>query len=517
MIMFMTLVMFFSSLSVTPLQQTRPGPSFPCESAQTAVEKLICSDRELSVLDLEYSHLYEQLLKTSDKNEAQSLQSNAKFFLESRAACTGEKMDDASSPSAAGCVANWYYFRIAELSETPTPPPTEWSPRLIGGVSIFIDRNRGLPQTRPQKPLPTVYFKPNGVDKFFKWVGAFEGPSPANMDWSGVYYVYSNVLGSLTYVVRYSNDRHLDESYFFNRDGRLAAQARRFDAKRADKIYAQIDTIYYGRNGKETRRIQSAWLDRKYTPIFKDLEPSPIEKPKFNSLGGLSDAIFKNAQTLNAGQLGICTIDLSDGYGSTTRILNLQAEPLDRYQRSLPPMNLRTFDNLDAVRGTSEGTTDLLGTLSGKKVYVVRYPSGLTGVLVERQQDRFLPVLYVNPEQSIERLGIMKMDNQEVLAYSTTLSGTGHFTQDWYFVIENGVPKSIHYQMVLNEELKKILPEKSGVWKGGGFNPDTLVFSNSVWREKDANCCPTGGSVEVVLGLDKGRFIVRSSRYSKPE
>jgi hypothetical protein len=126
-------------------------------------------------------------------------------------------------------------------------------------------------------------------------------------------------------------------------------------------------------------------------------------------------------------------------------------------------------------------------------------------------------VLYVNPEQQVDRLGIMSVGNTDLLAYSTTISGTGHFTSDSYFVLENGIAKSIHYQSVLADELSRILPKGDGVWKGGGFNADTFVFSNSVWEEGDANCCPTGGSVEVVLGLEKGRFVVKSSHYEKPK
>jgi hypothetical protein len=190
---------------------------------------------------------------------------------------------------------------------------------------------------------------------------------------------------------------------------------------------------------------------------------------------------------------------------------------LDVYQRFPPPMNHRNFDSIYAVGGKAAGVPLRLGTLGGKQVYAVQYPSGLTGVLVERQPDRFLPVLYVNPELQIDRLEVMKVgNNEDLLAYSTTMSGTGHFTQDWYFVLENGIPKSIHYRTVLADELKKILPANSGVWKGRGFNAETFVFSQSVWKQGDANCCPTGGSVEVVLGLEKNRFVVESSHYEKP-
>jgi uncharacterized protein YecT (DUF1311 family) len=497
-------------------QQNNAGPSFRCELATTGVEKLICTDRDLSALDLEYSRAYEQeLLRTTDKNQAESLKSNAKFFLESRSRCANDSLDSAFRLSAIGCIADWYYWRIAELSVLPAPPPIEWSPRWIGGIGILTDRSRGLPQTRALKPLPTAYFKPHGSAQFSRWDEAFDGPAPANMGETGVYFVYANVLGNLTYVKRY-NDEHLDESYFFNKDGRLAAQQRRFDMKLGGKNYAQFDTVYFGSNGKEARHIQYAWLDGNYTSIVKAAEPSRLDKPAFNSLNGLY-AIFRNSERVDADRLGMCIIDLGDGYGSTARILNLQAEPLDAYRRSLPPMNLKTFDNTDAVRGKTEGTSELLGTLSGKQVYVVRYPDGLIGVLVERQRDRFLPVLYVKPELQVDRLGIKKMGNEDVLEYSTTESGTGHFTLDWYFIIENGVPRSIHYDTVLSEELKRILPEKYGVWKGGGFNSDTLVFSHSVWKDTDGNCCPSGGSVEVVLGLEKGRFFVKSSHYFKPE
>jgi hypothetical protein len=167
--------------------------------------------------------------------------------------------------------------------------------------------------------------------------------------------------------------------------------------------------------------------------------------------------------------------------------------------------------------GKPQGSTDLLGTLSGKKVYTVRYSGGLTGVLVERQTDRYLPVLYVNPELQIDRLEVMKVGDEDLLVYSTTISGTGHFTVDYYFTMDRGIPKSIHYQTVLGEELKKILPKGFGIRKGGGFNGDTFEFSNSVWEEENPNCCPTGGSVNVVLGLEKGRFVVNSSRYTKPQ
>jgi len=498
-------------------QQVNAGPSFPCAMAKTPTEKLICSDPELSSLDLEYARSYEQLLKSSGKNDADNFKSQAKFFLQYRDRCAIDKLDtEALRAASIPCVANWYYWRIAELSELPISPPVAWSPKLIGGISIYTDRHRGLPQTSAMKPAPTLYFKPRGSETLFKWIGNFEGAQPASMDWSGVYYVYENVLGSLTYVAKYSDDGQLDQAYFFNRDGRLAARQERFDTKSAGKVYVENETVFYDENGREPRRVLQANYDGKPTLPRTDLLPNRAPSPGFNTFSVLSDKLFMNAKVLDEEQLGICIIELSDGYGSSSRILNFPAEPLNTYQRALPAMNLRTFDNSDPVKGKSKGITELLGTLSGKRVYTVKYPGGLTGILVERQPDRFLPVLYVNPELKIDRLEIMKIGNEDLLIYSTTISGTGHFTLDWFFTLSHGIPVSVHYQTVLAEELKRILPKDHGIRKGGGFNPDTLVYSSGVWTDKQGNCCPAGGTVEVALGFAQGRFFVKSSHYEMP-
>ena len=68
------------------------GPSFPCEKATTSVEKLICSDRSLSALDLEYSRLYGQRLQESDKPEAEEIRSRAKSSLQTRDNCANDRV-----------------------------------------------------------------------------------------------------------------------------------------------------------------------------------------------------------------------------------------------------------------------------------------------------------------------------------------------------------------------------------------------------------------------------------------
>jgi uncharacterized protein len=51
------LVMLSSMLHGAEPQGTQSSPGIPCANAATAAEKLICSDRDLVALDLEYSRV----------------------------------------------------------------------------------------------------------------------------------------------------------------------------------------------------------------------------------------------------------------------------------------------------------------------------------------------------------------------------------------------------------------------------------------------------------------------------
>ena len=106
------------------------------------------------------------------------IKSNATFFLQQRENCTksaGLALNVVRSYEF-DCLISWYHVRIANLSDIPKPAPTEWSPRLIDGVSIYVDRHRGLQRTRSQKQPPDIYFKSSGIDKLFKRSGADGNP-----------------------------------------------------------------------------------------------------------------------------------------------------------------------------------------------------------------------------------------------------------------------------------------------------------------------------------------------------
>jgi len=75
-------------------------------------------------------------------------------------------------------------------------------------------------------------------------------------------------------------------------------------------------------------------------------------------------------------------------------VVNFESTPLDGYEHSVPPINYRGVDFGGDQPSDMPGTIKQIGTLSGKRVYSVTYPRGLVVIVVERQQDRYLPVLY---------------------------------------------------------------------------------------------------------------------------
>jgi uncharacterized protein len=481
------LMMLFSAPRIAEPQGTEGSTGISCADAAISAEKLICSDRDLIALDQEYSRVV-----------ANELPDRTKDLLQSRDKCVDDGADSTVLRSMQlQCVQNWYYGRIAELSDTPKTPPSEWTPRLIAGVSVYIRR---------QNLVADVYARAASTEKFFKMRFEKGQPQPARLDKSVLYYVYRNVLGRLNYVQEYRNEGHLDLAYFFNKDGRLTAETRHADQKVGNVVYVETESVFYDSAGRETSRTRTAFENGR---IVASREKSPIprlEKPAFNSFAGFFNERFSSARGLDADQLGLCYVSLSDGYGPQTRVLNLAAEPLSYYQHTIPAVN---YSNMDKPQ-SSEGTVRQLGTLIGMRVYVVEYSVSFHVILVERARDRFLPVLIVSPDEPIDDLEIQKVEGQDLLVYSSTISGNAHYVDDWYFIVERGIPRRIQYDTVLQSELKKIRPESVIVPnRSGRFDPKTLTYREYV--------APWGNYVEVVFGLRNGAFYVKSSLYHKED
>lgn len=95
----------------------------------------------------------------------------------------------------------------------------------------------------------------------------------------------------------------------------------------------------------------------------------------------------------------------------------------------------------------------------------------------------------------------------EFLIVPGRYTGTGSFIEDRVFLPNHGRGWTRIGAAAFDPEsrtgwidgLKAHLPEGHGIWKGIRVDYAALTGSSAVWREGDANCCPSGGEISFRL------------------
>lgn len=228
----------------------------------------------------------------------------------------------------------------------------------------------------------------------------------------------------------------------------------------------------------------------------------------------LVTSFFVSSATLAADSPNTVFIALQDPlYDAATRTANIAAKALDFYRQSIFPIDYPPIEALASDSRAGAGVVEALGSVDGIRVFTVDYPSGLLAVIAEQQQDRFLPVLYLHRRVSIELLRIVSVDGIDFLAYVGDRPGTGNMKDEFYFVAVEGKLRRVEYETVLQTALESGLPAGYGILKGGGFDISKLQYQWWVWKDGDANCCPSGGQITVDFGFSNNSFIVESSDW----
>lgn len=102
-----------------------------------------------------------------------------------------------------------------------------------------------------------------------------------------------------------------------------------------------------------------------------------------------------------------------------------------------------------------------------------------------------------------------------VLMVPLRITGSASANDDRYFLHDGGGWVRLDTQAWL-EDLAQRLPEGHAVWKGIVLDFERMRAESPVWREGDANCCPTGGWVDVEFALE-GRTLTIARFAFRPE
>jgi hypothetical protein len=170
-----------------------------------------------------------------------------------------------------------------------------------------------------------------------------------------------------------------------------------------------------------------------------------------------------------------------------------------------------------------------VATLSGFRIYDVFYrfddhvdskEADWKSIVVEVLPGQFREIYHLQPTAALIKPSfVLKVGSEDILATRDVIPGTGNNYYEDYFWFSPAGAARIDIETI-TKTVRSILPSGYGVWKGGGLDMAALSYHNSVWKEGDANCCPTGGAVDVKFRLDGSRIVVTSKNFdpsAKPE
>jgi uncharacterized protein len=132
------LTIVFLLLSFAPAAQAGPA-SFLCTKAKTWLEKTICNNDRLSVLDLELAVAYARVLKVVSGKDERAVTVEQNKWWAARNACQKDK-------DPVDCLAGRYEARIAELKGRPDYPGDEPQYRETFTESLIKESGKGWSQ-----------------------------------------------------------------------------------------------------------------------------------------------------------------------------------------------------------------------------------------------------------------------------------------------------------------------------------------------------------------------------------
>lgn len=133
-------------------------------------------------------------------------------------------------------------------------------------------------------------------------------------------------------------------------------------------------------------------------------------------------------------------------------------------------------------------------------------------VLLEATEDEWVPLAsdFEGVHYELPRLA---EGDEWILHVAGFMMGTGSYNADLLFLRDYD---SKEWQPIdigsWHDEIDAMLPEGLGIWKGVDFNFGDWFWSaynarTPLWKESDANCCPSGGWAEIEFEIKDRRLV----------
>ena len=130
-------------------------------------------------------------------------------------------------------------------------------------------------------------------------------------------------------------------------------------------------------------------------------------------------------------------------------------------------------------------------------------------LVFERANGDIGALFYLEPE-------ILRTAVGTILYLPIAYDGTGHGNGSEYYLRERSDWRRIESEAWL-KDLEQRLPAGLQIWKGVWQDLRTMQAEAGLYRQGDANCCPTGGVARIQLAIRDGKFVLESVTFEKAE
>lgn len=143
---------------------------------------------------------------------------------------------------------------------------------------------------------------------------------------------------------------------------------------------------------------------------------------------------------------------------------------------------------------------------------------GAAVVLYESRDDKWA-LLAAENSGVLYRIPRLIEGDEMIIHVPGFMQGTGSFNADVVFV--RGYDEDSWQRFDIDswfDAVSPMLPDGLGIWKGVDFDFGDWYWTNylartPLWKDDDANCCPTGGWAEIELEIEDGRLMPIKVNY----
>jgi len=230
-------------------------------------------------------------------------------------------------------------------------------------------------------------------------------------------------------------------------------------------------------------------------PAFADTSPSPSVAPKLSKTSSQSKCIDFTGITTGPGETADCAVSEFGSLG----IFNGQTYHYSIYclipAYSIPEGGCRS-DTFNAQFHKARAMA----------IFVNDGRSDTVSLLLKRAEEEIGLVWYEKPE-------IIKNPYGTFLYIPVHLDGTGAGNSSEYFIWDK---KSKSWQTFDTKSWLDEINPLAGLSINKGIWPDLKKMSAEayLYRKNDANCCPTGGKINIRLTIMNGCLAVKSTRIN---